>query len=311
MGELRRDYLLDKWVIIARKRGKRPHQVKEKEEVQMGKCFFCPGNEHLTGKEIGRIGDKKGWKLRWFPNKFPAVTPEGEGEIKTNNQFFMYASNYGHHEVIVETNSDTKQLATLSAKEIKLVLGVWKNRIVELEKKPHIKYVNVFKNHGAKAGTSIAHSHSQVIALNIIPSFIKAHIRARKKFIECPDCKIIAIEMKGARRCFENEHFVAFTPYASQRNYELKIFSKKHQTRMEELDLDALAEILQKALSKLHPPGWAYNLIVHYSPKGEDLHFHIAVLPRIAKWAGFELETEVIINGVPPEDAAAYYRGEV
>ena len=49
---------------------------------------------------------------------------------------------------------------------------------------------------------------------------------------------------------------------------------------------------------------------IFYSPSEENLHFHIEISPRLAIWAGFELLTGDIINSVPPEEAAKFYRGE-
>jgi UDPglucose--hexose-1-phosphate uridylyltransferase len=51
-----------------------------------------------------------------------------------------------------------------------------------------------------------------------------------------------------------------------------------------------------------------YNFVLHYAPKGKDLHFHIELLPRIAFWGGFELLSNIVINSVPPEKAGEFYR---
>jgi UDPglucose--hexose-1-phosphate uridylyltransferase len=310
--ELRKDYVLDRWVVIATERKKRPQQFKHKpSHDKEGVCFFCPGNEHMTPPEIGRVPLGDSWKYRWFPNKFPAVSAEGDPAIRTHNDFFTFASAYGHHEVIVETPDHKKQLWDLSKEEMSEVFRIYNTRIIELSKQPNIKYITIFKNHGREAGTSLIHSHTQLAAISWMPKAIQDESKACKK--GCPYCRIIQIEKDSNRRCFENNNFVAFAPYASRFGLEVWVFPKQHMRTMAEFSDEhyyELADIMQQILLKLKEIGASYNYYLHYSPKGEDLHFHIEVTPRVATWAGFEFSTETIINAVPPEDAARFYREE-
>ncbi len=313
--ELRKDYILDRYVIVSSSRGKRPFEFKrEKEHKEEGKtCFFCPGNENLTPPEIGRIGTKKEWKIRWFPNKFPAVDKKGNPNLKTKKEFFTSASAYGHHEVIVETDDHKKQLADLTVSQIKKVLNTYIDRIKNLSREKNIKYVCIFKNHGRNAGTSLVHSHSQLIAYNKLPESIKKKIKSVKKYKKCPYCKIIKLEKKSERKCFENSSFVSFAPYASRFHFENWIFPKKHLTNlthMSEKQLEDLAKILKKILSKLKKLNASYNMELFYAPKGKDLHFHIEISPRISIIGGFEILSDDVINSLAPEEAAKFYRGE-
>ncbi len=312
MLELRKDYTLDRWVIVASVRSKRPREYEQKTKAKEQKtCVFCPGNEALTPPEIGRIEKNNKWSLRWFPNKFPFVEQKGSQKIKTKNKFFTHSSAYGKHEVITDTNKHNMQLWGTKKEHIKLLLEVINKRIVALQKLKNIKYILVFKNHGEKAGTSIIHSHTQIVAISNVPSEVKSEIAATKKYKNCPYCDIIKIERKSKRKCFENKTFLAFAPYASRFNYETWIFPKKHIKTLNELkdnEMLDLAEILQKGLSKLKELNMSYNLYLHYSPKKEDLHFHIEVTPRIATWAGFEFSSGITINSVMPEEAAKFYR---
>ncbi len=312
MGELRKDYILDRWVVYSAGRGARPHEFKEAQVIAPEKvCFFCPGSEQLTPAEIGRIGTKEKWKLRWFPNKFAALEPVDPAEPRTDNRFFTWAHNYGYHEIITETPDHGRELADLDVSEIADVLKVYQNRIEELSKKPNIKYVNVIKNHGYHAGTSLIHSHSQVFATAIVPPAVREKISAVKKFISCPYCDIVAAEGKSERLCFENSDWLAFCPYASQYNYEIWIFPKKHiRTLSDVRDLSKLADILKKVLVRLETVKVSYNIYLTYSPAGEDLHFHIEIMPQIAIWGGFERGSGAIINSVLPESAAEFYRGK-
>jgi len=310
--ELRKDYILNRHVIISSNRGKRPREFKIPEEkVKKGICFFCPGNEKLTPPEIGRIGGKN-WKLRWFPNKFAAVSQEGNPNFETHNDYFTFASAYGHHEVIVETNNHKKQLWDLTKPQIKMVLDTYIDRIKDLSQKENISYVCVFKNHGKEGGTSLLHSHSQVIAYNKWPNLVKEKIEAVNKYDHCRYCDILNIEKDSDRKCFENNSFVAFAPYASRFHFEIWVMPKDHIKNITELGEDRLtdlAEILKLILKKLKALNSPYNLELFYSPEEADLHFHIEITPRLATWAGFELLTGEIINSLSPEEAAKYYRG--
>lgn len=312
MLELRKDYILDRWVITASVRAKRPKEYKQETKVKEPKlCVFCPGNENLTPPEIGRIEKNGKWIFRWFPNKFPFVEQKGSAKIKTKNKFFTSSAGYGTHEVIADTNKHNIQLWDTKTEHIKLLLEVIKERINRLEKLKNIKYVLVFKNHGEKAGTSIIHSHVQLAAISNIPPAIREEISAIKKYKKCPYCDIVRIERKSKRKCFENKNFVAFTPYASRFNYEVWIFPKRHVKTLNELkdnEMSDLADILKKILLKLKELNLSYNFHLHYSPQKENLHFHIEVTPRIAVWAGFEFSSGVTINSVMPELAAEFYR---
>ncbi|MBW3016321.1 DUF4931 domain-containing protein [Candidatus Woesearchaeota archaeon] len=309
MGEIRKDYILDRWVVISPKRGQRPHELK-KPPVVKGVCYFCPGSESSTPPEIGRVVQNGSWKLRWFENKFSALKPEGDFSFKSDARFYTFSSSYGYQEVLVETPRHDLQLSQLPVEDVEQVLNVYARRVKELESKPNIKYVNVFKNHGLYGGTSLVHSHSQIMALAFVPPEIKEKLNAMRRFVSCPYCSVVESEMNSGRFCFENSDFVAFCPYASRFNYEVWIFPKLHLSRFEDLNLSSLADVLVKVLKKVGEANFDYNMFVQYGPKGEDFHFHIEVCPRIAVWAGFELCSGVIINSVAPEDAAKFYRGE-
>jgi len=321
MGELRKDYILNRWVIIATERAKRPHEfAREVEKTKIKECYFCPGHENETPPEISRVEQEvkrgknkvKEWKIRVFPNKFAAVRQEGEFNIRTDNQFYTFSANYGRHEVVVETPDHQEQLWDLSEKDIQDVLKVYCQRINALYRTEGISYVCVFKNSGKDAGTSIVHTHSQIIAYNKVPEFVQEEIDASKNYPICPYCSIISNEKNSFRRCFENSSFVAFTPYASRFPMEIWIFSKEHRksvTDLNEAEIKDLSEVMASVLRKLKKLNAPFNYVLHNAPPGQDLHFHIEVLPRLATWAGFEFNG-TIINTMAPEEAAKFYRGE-
>ncbi|MBN2014297.1 MAG: galactose-1-phosphate uridylyltransferase [Candidatus Altiarchaeota archaeon] len=315
MNELRKDYLLDRWVIIASDRGKRPTDFVRKEiEEKPGFCYFCPGNEHTTPPEISRVEEGGKWIIRCFPNKYPATTTEC-GEIRENLLTKMPA--YGRHEVVAETPNHGQHLDELSVDHLVKVLDMYSSRIKELKKDEKIRYVMVFKNQGKEAGASLDHSHTQIIALSVVPPLVKAETEAARKYGaergSCPFCDIWRSEKDSERLIFEDENTIAFTPYASRFPFEAWIMPKRHVRTLEELsDLEkkSFAEMLKKILRRLHmslnkPP---YNFWLHHSPEDGDLHLHLELAPRLSSFAGMEYGSEVVINVIPPETAAFHYK---
>jgi len=314
--QFRKDYILERWVAISEKRGMRPKQFKSATELHddPSKCFFCPGNEHTTPPEVGRVlyeDNTKKWKVRWFENKFPAVSLETKPALDSSSPLFVKDNAYGKHEVIVETDDHQKQLWDLPVDHIKEIIDVYKNRIVELEKIPDMQYVQIFKNHGAQGGTSIIHSHTQVAALHIIPSLIDAESKASFKNNNCVFCKVVHDESFSDRKVYETEQLMSFCPWASRFNYEVWIFPKPHIEKLEQIKSAELADHLIRILEKLKQLNCSYNFFIHYAPKGNNLHMHVEITPRMATWAGFENATDIVINSVPPETAAAFFRGEI
>ncbi len=312
MGIIRKDYILERYVFYATARGSRPVEFKKIIRQQpAGVCYFCPGSEALTPKEIGRKGSEIQWSVRWFQNKFPAAEKRGSPKL-SGTPFLKESSNYGVHEVIVETPQHHQQLADFPVERIAELLKVYHERIAALSRDKGCAYVSVFKNHGRDAGTSLLHEHSQLISVPQLPSTIREKCDAIRDSRSCPYCAIIRKEAKTERNAGENDAFIAIAPFASRFNYEAWIFPKRHLRIFDdfrESDFLHCAALLKKILMKLQHMDASYNYYVHYSPKKEGLHFHIEVTPRIATYGGFELGTGFVINSVMPEDAAAYYRG--
>ena len=334
--EMRKDYILNRKVIYAPGRKARPKEFKPiVAEIKEDKnCFFCPGNEAMTPNETQRIdeidakGNKTGrWSVRSFPNKFPVVGPKDEKEkLAKTEKYYSLQSVYGHHEVIVESNDHSKQLFDLTKEEYFNVVRIYKDRSAALLGQKGVKYVTLFKNHGSAGGTSIIHTHAQLVGYNKVPELVNDEIiAARKTFkpsaktkkekIECAYCEIAAKETVSPRFVYQNNTFTSFCPYASRYNYEVWIFPKKHIksiSALKEDQLKDLAEIMQLILGKLKELNCSYDFYFHTSPKSKsdgELHFHIEICPRIATWAGFELSTDEIINTMLPEDAANFYKG--
>jgi UDPglucose--hexose-1-phosphate uridylyltransferase len=341
MPELRKDPISDRWVVIATERGKRPSDFKMvpvAEEAGSAKgCPFCGGAESKTPPEIiawrkeGSLPNTPGWDVRITSNKFPALTIEGDIN-RTGMGVFDMMSGIGAHEVIIETPKQDLQIPDMGDEQIEKVLWAYKQRLLDLEKDKRFRYILVFRNYGKAAGASLSHPHSQLIATPITPRYVKLELtRSREYFLEkerCIFCDIIRQELgSGDRIVYENEYFVVLAPFASRFPFELWILPRRHEFGFQVLPDEErllLARCLKDILRRLRvtlkdPP---YNYVVHTSPNplprpGKpdywgtiqyDYHWHIEIIPRLTKMAGFEWGSGLYINPVAPEQAAKFLR---
>jgi UDPglucose--hexose-1-phosphate uridylyltransferase len=329
MPELRKDPVTGRWVIISTERRKRPSDFRvERHQVLRDEyCPFCTGREDLTPPEVfayrsnGGSRNGPGWDLRVVPNKFPALQVEG-GLDREGEGMFDRMNGIGAHEVIIETPDHEKTLATMSEGEIERVLSAFRERVRDLKQDRRFRYILLFKNHGGPAGATLEHSHSQLIALPIVPDFVREEVEgARHHFAHkerCVFCDIVHQELAaGQRIILENADIVALAPYAPRFPFETWLVPRRHGSRFEEAaqhEYQSLARLLKALLLRvnraLESP--SYNLIVHSSPFSEETsefyHWHLELMPRLTKVAGFEWGTGFYINPTSPEEAARVLR---
>ncbi|MDH7564066.1 MAG: DUF4921 family protein [Candidatus Bathyarchaeota archaeon] len=341
-NELRKDYLLDRWVVIATKRARRPTDFAIKEKKQQSKtdtCPMCPGNEHMTppavllylkkGKALQKTRDRNGvrsreWLIRVIPNLYPAFTPpSSKTEARRIGRSVGLANAVGHHEVIVESPCHDEHPAGAGSQQLLYVVNAYLDRLRALSRKPYVKYVSIFRNHGLEAGASLSHAHSQVIATPFIPKTVEEEMKASKRHFEkkgrCVFCDILAKESKSPRFIVQNSDFVAFAPYASVNPMEFWVVPKKHQATMLEMSLieaKAFARMLKTCLSGLkqlvNDPPYNYGFHLALDRKARKYyHWHLEVYPKLTTWAGFEKSTGVYINTVTPETAAETLRAKL
>jgi UDPglucose--hexose-1-phosphate uridylyltransferase len=338
-NEIRKDYLLDRWVVVATERSRRPVDIAKPKCVESQNqpvCPLCSGNEHTTPPAvlvylpqnggISKVEDHgdlrhKNWLVRVIPNLFPAFSPpneEGETPPEPGNDYLKFA--VGYHEVVVESPCHNDHPSNASLTQIVHVLNTYKDRLSDLASKPNVKYVQIFRNQGIEAGASLAHPHSQIIAMPFTPKLVQQEICASKKHweekMECVFCNFSKSEAKTGRLVLENEHFVVLAPYASVHSMEFWVIPKRHSMNLLDITYAETASFAMaikstfKALKDLvnDPP---YNFGFHLSLKSEDkdfYHWHLEVYPRLTTWAGFEKSTGVYINTVSPEIAATELR---
>jgi len=329
LSELRKDPITGRWVIISTQRGKRPSDfVRESVEIKgKGICPFCPGKEGMTPPEIlvyGRKGtgrDTPGWTVRVVPNKFPALGIEG-GLDREGDGLFDHMNGVGAHEVIVETPDHNLTMATMSDRAVEEVLWAYRDRVVDLKNDRRFRYVLLFKNHGEPAGASLEHTHSQLIALPIVPKRVHEEVDNSKRYFDekerCIFCDMIHQEIETEKRVIlENDQFIAIAPYAPRFPFETWILPRQHSSAFENMPsplYGSLARLLREFLVRLDTvlAKPSYNFVVHTSPIGKEMndyyHLHIEMMPKLTRRAGFEWGTGFYINPTPPEDAARFLR---
>jgi UDPglucose--hexose-1-phosphate uridylyltransferase len=328
MPELRKDPVVGRWVIISTERARRPSDFVAPSVVTSGAaCVFCPGGEAYTPDEVwaarphGGSPNTPGWSLRVVPNKFPALRIEGDLE-PSGEGLYDRMSGVGAHEVIIETPDHHASLATLPRAHVAQILRAYRDRMLDLRRDPRLEYVMVFKNHGEGAGASLEHPHSQLIATPIVPIMVEEelegglqHFRIKKR---CIWCDVVRQERSGGGRLIlEEGGFVALAPFAPRVPFETWILPATHRSSFEDTgpgELEGLAELLGEILARmsgvLGDP--AYNLMLHSAPLRapalDHFHWHLEVIPKLTRVAGFEWGTGFFINPTPPEESAKYLR---
>jgi len=329
--ELRQNPATKEWVIFAPQRKQRPHQFKpkeiqEKQPPYSADCPFCPGNEHHTPNELLIFYSKKTrqWELRVVPNKYPALIPTGSYTRKKLSDFYRKMENaLGSHEVVIESPLHNQILGLVSDTQVRRILKAYKQRHLALCKEGY-KLITIFRNYGEAAGTSIEHPHSQIIATPIVPNTIRYPIEEAMRYYDdtggCVYCDIINQElMMQERLVIQGKKFIIFEPYASRLPYETWLMPVTHAASFSSInseELNELASLLNRILrimyDKLNNP--AYNFIIQSIPCGSEknlfFHWSLIILPRLARFAGFELGSGMRINYILPEECAAILRDE-
>jgi UDPglucose--hexose-1-phosphate uridylyltransferase len=328
LPELRKDPITGRWVVISTDRARRPSDfIRQPVPPPAARlCPFCYGNEQKTPPEVlayrpGGGANQPGWSVRVVPNKFPALGIEGELN-RQGEGMYDKMNGIGAHEVIVETPDHSLTMAEMTDRQIEEVLGAFRDRVNDLKKDTRFRYIVLFKNHGEAAGATLEHSHSQLIALPVVPKRVKEELDGAKVYFDfkerCVYCDILRQETSaGVRVVTETDRLLVLQPWAPRYPFETWILPKRHESHFEQTDgatLQNLAWAMRSTLRKIdkvleHPP---FNFIVHSGPLQENhmahYHWHIEVIPKLTKVAGFEWGTGFYINPTPPEESARFLR---
>ena len=319
MSELRQDPITHDWVIINPDRAKRPDDKAATSSV----CPFCPGNEHLTPEPVDCWMDGDRWSVRVVPNKFPALAPQQQGaRIVDAPPGWRRLPGYGYHEVIIDSPDHELSFGALPEPHVRKIVAMYLRRYRALSQADGMRQVVLFRNHGRRAGTSLLHPHSQIVAAPVVAPKIRWRLSEEIEFFDatggCGLCHVLENELRlGSRVVYANKRFVTFAPYASRVPYHVQIVPRRHCASFAEMDPaegDELAGHLRRVLDvfirRLHDPD--YNLIVVTPPLDQvhrlANHWFIELLPRTTTTAGFELGSRIVVNIQTPEQAAAELR---
>jgi UDPglucose--hexose-1-phosphate uridylyltransferase len=336
VAELRIDPLSGHRTIVAGERSRRPGgepRCTPAQPIDRDADPFADGHEDRTPPELyalreqGSPANSPGWSVRVVPNKYPALEPapngsgpaevDGEpigGRGGTPQELFISLPASGAHEVIVNGPQPVTSLAELPAAQVVDAVEVWRERMRTHE---HSAYVQLIVNERLEAGASLPHTHAQLYALDFVPSAV-ARERERASAYKTRTMgasllgDLLAEEVRrGERVVAIDEEAVLIAPYASRLPFQLMLVPRTPRARFEQ-DGPAGAALLHDGLSRLarhlgtSPP---LNLWVRTAPRGaEDFCWRIDILPRLTHLAGLELSTDLNLNIVSPEDAAARLR---
>jgi len=333
VSEFRKDIISGEWILVVAGRRNRPGAAEKKSAHKKRKSSpksSCPF-ERPHGKEqpvlwyphprMAASENVDSWFLQVVPNKYPALAPHHVCPTDEPAGPYLVREGIGFHEVII-TRDHKRAIADMTPEEVEVVLHAYQERTVSIESEPCIEYILVFHNHGETAGASLTHPHSQLIALPIIPPDVRRSLLGSKQYFQkhgvCAHCDELAFEMKKKTRIiYENKKFIVVAPFASRVSYEVRVFPKLHDAHFERISkadrvylADALRTALRKIKVALNDPD--YNFFIHTAPAKTDgmnhYHWHVEILPRIARWAGVELGTGIQVVAIPPEEAAERLR---
>jgi UDPglucose--hexose-1-phosphate uridylyltransferase len=337
-------------VLVATARGMRPK--KPEEQVQrdlrdrVESCPFCRGNEDRTPPEIQAFPPGPGWDIRIVPNLYPVL---GDERSQSNIAFGLQQviDGYGRHEVVIDNPNHGIALHEMTDAHLSRLFAVYRQRMEELYRSDRrLKYVLIFKNFGAAAGASIAHTHSQVIATPVVPENVQnevAHSRDYfRKYNHCVFCSLIDEALTYEATIYDREsgeirrkinvgqyvvergrRFVAIKPFASRFEWEIHILPLQHQAdflKASTEDLDDFARVLRRTMARLDEVvgGVQYNFFLHSVPHGSEFencqdsyHWHLEICPRTSIPTGFELGSGLFVSTVSPELAAEALRDAV
>jgi UDPglucose--hexose-1-phosphate uridylyltransferase len=328
LPEFRKDPITGRWVIIATDRAKRPADFSRRPVTARGgaTCPFDAGREFKTPPEIlsyraSGEPNQAGWTLRVIPHKFPVLRVEGE-LMREGEGLYDKMTGIGAHEVIIETPQHVLSIGDLPEKQVEDLFWAFRDRINDLKKDRRLRYIMLFKNHGVTAGASLEHTHSELIALPVIPMRAQEELDGARRYYDfkerCVYCDIIRQELEdGSRLVLETDQTIAIAPWAPRFPFETWILPRRHASHFEASDvagIQSLGSVVRTVIRKLEkaleaPP---YNFVLHTAPIQESAnlayHWHIEIIPQLTRMAGFEWGSGFYVNPTPPEEAAGFLR---
>jgi UDPglucose--hexose-1-phosphate uridylyltransferase len=329
--ELRKDPIISRWVAVLEDSiGPESYKSAAIPDSGTSECVLCPGRESETPPETAVVpgSDGKGWSARSVRSLSPVLQPEGELGRKGVGLYDKMNS-IGLNEIVIESPHHDVAPEDTGAHQVRKVIDLVRDRLVEIARDERIRYVLLCKNSGMTTGSASPHPHSQILATPVIPLRIKAEFDGAKNYYSykerCIFCDIVDEEQRvGSRVVLETEHFLAFCPFASKFPFESWILPKRHMCEFQSISPEevhdlglAMTALLKKLRSLLNEPPYSYVLHTapqniprrnHWHTLGDDYHWHIEMVPRLPRVMGFEWGSGFYVLTTSPEDAARYLR---
>lgn len=272
-----KNHLTKKQIICSRCRLKR--------RKNLGNCPFCICNLHMIEEPIYTAFKDE---IKVIKNKYPL----------TNK-----------HYVVIDTKDHYKCITNFDDTHLYYLMDTFKYMINYLTKDENLKSVQIFKNSGKNSGATQKHSHFQITAMEIVPNKEEVIKKASYNDTKCYLCNVDYKDLT----VYENEHFIAFCPSDSVYSYEIDITPKAHITTMLSLDCDMLKSmgiairesiiLLKKTLKVLNVCNDVdFNICIYNALTPPKYHMFVQIIPRIYKFGGFELATDMYANSILPHE---------
>ena len=319
IGELRFDPLVNEWIAIS---AHRQHRIfLPPKEL----CPLCPSKGDLL-TEI----PESDFEVVVFDNRSPSLTPQTEDYALPDyaGPETDLAKAIGKCEVVCFTADHGQSFSDLSPAQVRTLLEAWRDRTDELSKAPYIRHIAPFENRGEEIGVTLNHPHGQIYAYSYLPPRVEKMLAAAKKYRE--QCgrvlfdEILKRELADKVRIVtQNEHWVAYVPYAARYPYEIHVAPLSPVADLTELSkaqCDSYPEIaleVTKRLDGVFGIPMAYIAAWHQAPvrEGRDLlrlHWQITSVRRapgkLKYLAGSESAMGAFIMDVLPEQSAQQLR---
>ena len=315
IGELRLDPLVNEWVAMAAHRQGRiflpPKEL----------CPLCP----TTGELLTEVPESD-FEVVVFDNRSPSLRPP-DGDFALPDLVGADTDEgvaAGKCEVICFTADHGGAFKSLSAQRVRTLLEAWIDRTRELSELPYIAHIAPFEKRGEEIGVTLAHPHGQIYAYSYLPPRVakmlevaRAH-HAKTGRVLFDD--VVARELRDEVRVItRNEHWLAYTPYASRYPFEIHIAPLQPVADLTELtpaardSFPAIAIEIMQRLDGVFGVDMAYIAAWHQAPvrTARDilrLHWQITSVRRapgkLKYLAGSESAMGAFIMDMKPEQSA-------
>jgi UDPglucose--hexose-1-phosphate uridylyltransferase len=316
---LHHDALAARHVIVAPSRAERPADAdlaaRGGEPAEW--CPFCAGNESRTPPDTLRtpVDTAVPWRARIVANRFPfvaAAAPAAAAEPAAGGR-----AAHGVHDVVIESAAHETSILGLDAGAWREVWELSRRRLADLAGRGDLAWATVFKNSGSRAGASLEHLHSQLVALDFVPPFMTLELAAAAAAAD-PFGDLIAAARAEGRVVAETDGVVAVVPSAPRQPFETWLVPVEPAAFFHAATpahVAAVADLTRWFVTRLErlAPGADYNWWLHQAPHrsaaaAATWHWHLEMLPRLSQLAGFELGTGCHVNPLSAAESARRLR---